>query len=184
MIDIGARTASFSATLDRFRQVDPDQDPATFNPGELIEDLKSELDGVKMAIDLWEGEAEAINKRWLEPLGRRTKNLQALAAKLKEHVRAEMVKGDGGEPYKQLPGQAWQVNLQPSPWAVSVSELADMTTFKKYAGYVKVRPAYEWDMERIKQELKAGATLAFAQRTRGTHVRFYAKGKHVKDEEE
>lgn len=183
MIDIGHRSISFSQTLDRFRGIDPDQDPATFNPAEMIEDLKAEVDGIKMTIDTWEGEAAAIESRWLEPLSRRCSNLRALAKKLKDHLRDEMVKGQDGQPFRQIPGQAFQVNLQPSPWAIQISELPELATFQKYPGYVALRPTYTWNKDKIEADLKSGADLPFAQRTRGQHIRFYPKGKIVKDDE-
>ena len=163
---------SLRQILNKLSMMDEDMTPEDFNPQEIVGDLKDKVDSVKWRIDTWRAQAQMIEDEWIAQLTAKRKALLAKAKKLSDYVKEQMIL----HKFESLPGSLVRIDLKASPVAVKYQKEAGPEDFIKFGDdLVKQKIDYDWNTSNIRDLLKAGAKLPFAELTQDTHIRFHLK---------
>ncbi len=156
--------------LDRGPNIDDDMPPEDFDPAQWFADVRAKIGQIKYRIDQWESDADMLTEKWIKPLIQRRDSMRRKATKLLQYLHQQMLDYQ----YEKLPSDVFYAKVQKSPPALKIDRepynhefLADVEDL------IIQHINYEWNKEKLKKILDAGATLPFARIEQGTHIRFY-----------
>lgn len=162
---------SLREILGKLSLMDEDLSPEDFDPAVMVGELRDKVDSVKWRIDSWLAEAEMLKSEWIAPLERKAKSLTAKAQKLTEYVKHQMI----ANKFESLPGSLVRIDLRPSPPAVKYRADATAEDYLNYSGLVVQETNFDWNRAKVKDLLKQGESLPFAELTQDKHVRWHVK---------
>ncbi len=155
--------------------------PENFDWSTIMGEIANEVDAIKFAVDKLEArakgkaaEAVELAKRFVDPILKESKiaanRASALEKFLFRHMEAHGI--------AKLCGSKFDAKIQKSnPAFVMDQEIATVDDFNGelgQKGYVTTKRIFEFDIEKIKADLKAKIPVSFARFTQSSHIRFPA----------
>lgn len=167
-----SKSKSLNEILAALAQIDDELPPDDFDPATVIGNVKDKVDAIKWRIDKWESDAKMIREQWIKPLNDRVASLLRKSEKLSEYVKQQMIMHN----FEKLPGNMFTAALRKNPPSLKLAAEPTADLFLDFPEYVKQLPVeYEFDKERLREDLKAGKEISFAHLDQSTRVSFTAK---------
>lgn len=138
--------------------LDEEMDAESFDPAQLVGDLKDKVDSIKFKIDEWESQAKNLDENWIKPLTQKKKMLEKKADKLREYC-AFVLRRDQIE---MLPGNAFSLKLRKSE-AVEVDREPNPIEAVNFIDLVNTTITYAWKKKALADKIKAEGPLEWAR---------------------
>jgi len=132
----------------------------------LVRDLVNEVDRVKGIKDELEAMEDYFRRR-AEPFLAAAQSCASEKKRMIEGAKAAMLQSGND----RMPGKDWRIQINNGKEIVEINEVADSYHHVFYPHYCRLR--YEWDKDKIEEDLKNGVKLPFAELKRLKSLNFY-----------